>query len=118
MITYCINGCNERMLNQENGNIFSTKKQKKKKKIDISQNLIYLNHQLIKNNCLVSLGKLDSKELYNIIIFDTKSTPTSQIYFENLFPHNNFDWKSIYLLPRLVARDSHLRAFQYKILKI
>ena len=97
---------------------YSQQKNKKKKKIDISQNLIYLNHQLIKNNCLLSLGKLDSKELYNIIIFDTKSTPTSQIYFENLFPHNNFDWKSIYLLPRLVARDSHLRAFQYKILKI
>ena len=76
-----------------------------KQNLDISQ-----------KNRLVSLEKLDSKELYNIIISNTKSTPTSQTYFENLFPHKKFDWELIYLLPRLVTQDSQLRAFQFKIL--
>ena len=54
-------------------------------KFRYSENLMYLNHHLIKNNRLKSLEKLDSKELYNIIISNAKRTPTSQTYFENLF---------------------------------
>ena len=50
-----------------------------KQNLDICQNLIYLNHQLI--NRLVILGKLDSKELYNIIMSNKKKTPTSETYF-------------------------------------
>ena len=57
---------------------------------------------------MVSLEKLDSKELHNIIS-NSKSTPTSQTYFEKFFPHNN-------LLLRLVTQDSHLKPFQQKIL--
>ena len=45
-----------------------------------------------KKQCLLSLEK---RELHNIIIFDTKSIPTPEKYFEYLFFHNNFDWNFI-----------------------
>ena len=45
------------------------------------------------------------------------STPTSQQYFKTLFPHLNLDWKLIYLLPRILTKNTSLRAFQYKVLK-
>ena len=42
------------------------------------------------------------------------STPTSQQYFKNLFPYLNLDCKLIYLLPRILTKNTSLRAFQYK----
>ena len=44
------------------------------------------------------------------------STRTSQQYFKNLFPHLNIDWKLIYLQPRILTKNTSLRAFQYKFL--
>ena len=44
------------------------------------------------------------------------STPTSQQYFKTLFPHLNLDWKLIYLLPRILTKNTSLRAFQYNVL--
>ena len=81
-----------------------------------SDNLIYLDHHLIKNNRLLCLQKLDSKELYSIITLNIGTIPTSQKYFECLFPNSDLDWNVIYILPRLVTQDTQLRAFQYKIL--
>ena len=86
-------------------------KQILKQNLDINQNLIYLNDHLIKNSRLVSLEKLDSKDISNIIISNTKSTPTSQKYFEHLSLHNNLNWKSIYLLPRLATQDFPFKSF-------
>ena len=42
--------------------------------------------------------------------------PTSQLYYERYFNKFDFDWKLIYLLPRMVTVDTKLRVFQYKIL--
>ena len=42
--------------------------------------------------------------------------PTSQSYFENLFPNYTFDWKQIYLLPLIITTNSYQRNFQDKIL--
>ena len=44
------------------------------------------------------------------------TTPTSQQYFKILFPHLDFDWKLIYLLPRILTKNTSLRAFQYNVL--
>ena len=44
------------------------------------------------------------------------STPTRQQYFKTLFFHLNLDWKLIYLLPRILTKNTSLRAFQYKVL--
>ena len=45
----------------------------------ISENLLLLNHQLIKCNILLNLGKLNSKELYLIQLTRNLCKPTSQI---------------------------------------
>ena len=77
---------------------------------------VFLDLHLIKNNFLLSLEKLTSKELYSIMIFKKNGIPTSQQYFNSLFPDSNLHWKLIYLLPRNISRRTSFRAFQYKIL--
>ena len=39
------------------------------------------------------------------------STPTSQQYFKTFFPHLNLNWKFIYLLSRILTKDTSLKAF-------
>ena len=56
---------------------------------DFCTNIIYLSHDLVKNNRIVALEKLHSKEIYSLIISQNMSTPTSQQYFKTLFPHLN-----------------------------
>ena len=75
-----------------------------------------LSHHLVKNNRMVALEKLHSKEIYSLIISQDMSTPTSKQYFQTLFPHLNLDWKLIYLLPRVLTKNASLSAFQYKVL--
>ena len=75
-----------------------------------------LARHLIKNDLLLSLEKLTSKELYSILISKKSSIPTSQQYFNSLFSDSNLDLKLIYLLPREINRSTSCGAFQYKIL--
>ena len=82
----------------------------------ISQNLLFLNHHLIKCNILLNLEKLNSKELYWIQLTHDFCKPTSQIYFEKHFNDCVLDWKYIYVLPRIVTSDPYTRYFQYKVL--
>ena len=60
------------------------------------------------------MGKLTSKELYSIFVCKKTSIPTSQQYFNFLFPDSNLDWKLINLLPREISRSTSCRTFQYK----
>ena len=82
----------------------------------ISENLLLLNHHLIKCNILLSLEKLNSKELYWIQLTCDFCKPTSQIYFEKHFNICVLDWKYIYILPRTVSSDPYTRYFQYRVL--
>ena len=50
------------------------------------------------------------------MLLSSSNTPTSQKYFDKVFPNENFDWKKIYILPRVVTINSFQRNFQYKIL--
>ena len=79
---------------------------------NISENLLFLNHQLIKRNILLSLDKLNSKELYLIQIIRDFYKPTSQIYLEKHFNDCVLDWKYIYILLRIVTSDPYTRYFQ------
>ena len=45
-----------------------------------------------------------------------RNKPSSQNYFENLFPNYIFDWKQIYLLQRIITINSYQRNFQSKTL--
>ena len=82
----------------------------------ISENLLFLNHHLIKCNILLSLEKLNSKELYLIQPTRDFCKPTSQIYFEKHLNDWVLDWKYIYVLSRIVTSDPYTRYLQYKVL--
>ena len=79
------------------------------------KNLVFEGHHLIKNHQIYCLNKLSSKEIYSLLIESTDSKP-SQMYYKNIFQKSNLDWKTIYMLPRIVTKDSRLQVFQYKVL--
>ena len=80
------------------------------------KNIIYLNHNLIKNNQILAIEKLIPKELYLLSIVLKNELPTSQKYFCNIFLNLQVEWKKIYFLPRKISNDTNLSMFQYKIL--
>ena len=76
-----------------------------------SINLCIFDHHLIKKNNLYCLNKLGRREVYQIQISEKYKKPTSQLYYEGYFNNFPFDWKSIYLLTRMVTVDTKLRVF-------
>ena len=69
-----------------------------------------------KKHQILCLNKLSSAMLYEILVNLNEVKHTAQNYYENLLPIYKPDWKCIYLLPRRVTVDTHLRMFQYKLL--
>ena len=45
------------------------------------------------------------------IEFKGTNKPSSDIYFENLFNYHDIHWTAIYMLLRLVTRNTHMRSF-------
>ena len=84
--------------------------------LDNIKNMVFEGHHLIKNHQIYWLNKLSSKEIYSILIESSDSEPSSQLYYRNVFQNSNLDWKTIYVLPRIVTKDSIHRLFQYKLL--
>ena len=80
------------------------------------ENLVFEGHHLIKNHQIYCLNKVSGKKIYSIIIESTDSKPSSQMYHKIIFQNSNLDWKNIYMLPRIVTKDSRLQVFQYKLL--
>ena len=74
-----------------------------------------LQSHLIKNTIVILLDKLTAREIYLVLLPPSGNAPTSQKYFGKVFPNENFDWKKIYILPRVVTTNSFQRNFQYKI---
>ena len=83
---------------------------------DNVSNLLIQDHHLIKGARILTLKKLFSKELYSILIIKFTNKPSSNVFFDNIFPNIKFDWRKIYILPRITTIDTYLRSFQYKIL--
>ena len=71
---------------------------------------------LFKKKTLIGIEKLNSRQLYSLLVYTHPFTPTSQKYLNESLKTDSFDRKQIYLLPRLVALDSYSCSFQYKIL--
>ena len=90
---------------------------KKYIKIDLGiyRNLLYLNHYLVKNNQIYSIGKQKAIELYSLSISFRNTAPTSQKYFENFFPSVSFMWKGVYIFTRKVTINTRLRVLQYEV---
>ena len=82
----------------------------KEQNTNLNSGSIYGNH-LIKKSQVYSLGKLNSKELFNILILGNYKKPTSQGYFESFFDSSTFNWKDIYLLPRKTTINTKHHSF-------
>ena len=79
--------------------------------------LVVKDHHLHRGSRIMILEKLNSKELYSLLISAINHQPTSQKYFDNLFPNIELPWKEIYLIVCKATADSHLRCINYKIIK-
>ena len=88
----------------------------KKKYESDSSNFVLLDHQMLKNNGTLEIGKMNSNEIYWIIALSKVNIPTSRIYLEKKIPLYNFQLKDIYTLPRKVIINAYLRLFQQNIL--
>ena len=86
------------------------------RKENVETNYVAQDHHLIKNTTVIVLNKLTPREIYSVLLLSSGNTPTSQKYFGKVFPDENFDWKDIYILPRVATINSFQRNFQYKIL--
>ena len=78
--------------------------------------LVVKDDHLLRGSRIIIQEKLSSKELYSLLISATDHQPTSQKYFDNLFPNVELPWKEIYLAACKVTANSHLRCFNYKII--
>ena len=74
-----------------------------------------LDSHLNSNNKIIPVSLINSKYLYSLFSNKIDNIPTSQKYFERVFGQN-LEWEKIYLLPRIVIKDSYIRIFQFKIL--
>ena len=79
-------------------------------------NLIIQDHHIIRKHHIYFLNRLSSKEIYHFLIAQKEEQTSSRLYYQKKFSNNNLDWKNIYLLIRIVTKNSKLRAFQFKLL--
>ena len=56
------------------------------------------------------------KDYYQAIVKVKKQPLTVIKKWEILYPQQIFDWKSIFQIPYIVARETHLQSFQYKLM--
>ena len=84
--------------------------------INVETNYIAQDHHLTENTSVIVFQKLTVREIYSVLLLSSGSTPTSQKFFSKVFTNEHFDWKKIYILPRVVAINSFKRNFQYKII--
>ena len=80
------------------------------------RNLLIQDHHLIKGARILTLEKLSSEELYSVLITKVIDKPSSNVYFENVFPNTKFDWTKMDILNRIKTVNMYLRSFQHKIL--
>ena len=78
--------------------------------IKIDNKAVYFQQRaLLRGLRIIILEMLSSKELCSLLISATDNQPTSQRYFDNLFPNTELPWKEIYLTARKTTTNSHLR---------
>ena len=78
-------------------------------------NLVVQEHHPTRKHQIFYINRLNTKLIDNILIAsnDSKKTTSSPSFF----PQNSrTDWKSVYMFPTIIMKDSWLRIFQYKLL--
>ena len=79
-------------------------------------NLVIPDHHIIRKHHMYFLNRLSSKEIYNFLIAQKEEQTSSRLYYQKKFRNSHLDWKNIDLLVRIITKDSHQRAFQFKLL--
>ena len=79
---------------------------------NVEKSYVVQDHHLIKKTRVIVLDKLTARKIYSVLLLSSGNTPTSQKYFGKVLPNVNFDWKKIYILPRVVTINSFQRNFQ------
>ena len=82
---------------------------------NVEKNYAVRGHHLMKNTRVIVLDKLTTREIYSVLLLSSGNTPTSQRYFDKVFPNENFDWKKIYILPKVASINTFQSNFQRKI---
>ena len=79
--------------------------------------IYYSQITILLKNTIIGIEKLNSRQLYSLLVYTHPFTPTSQKYLNELLKTDSLDWKQIYLLQRLVTLDNCSHFFQCTILK-
>ena len=58
-----------------------------------TKKLVTFDHHSVRNSQICSLNKLNSKELYLVLVDRNTLKLTAQNYFENLFETSQFNWE-------------------------
>ena len=79
---------------------------------NVEKSDVVQDHHLMKNTRVIVLDKLTARKIYSVLLLSSGNIPTSQKYFGKALPNENFDWKKIYILPRVATVNSFQRNFQ------
>ena len=72
-----------------------------KQKISVETNYVVQDHHLVKNTGAIVLDKFTEREMYSVLLLSSGNIPTSQKYFDKIFSNDKFDWKNVYILPKI-----------------
>ena len=72
------------------------------------KNVVFQGHHLIKNHQIYRLNKLNGNEIYSSLIESSESQPSFQLHYAIFFQNSNLDWKTRYVLPCIVTKESRL----------
>ena len=53
---------------------------------------------------------------FTSLFTNSNFSKSQRMYYKNIFQNPNLDGKNIYMLPRIVTKNTRLQVFQYKIL--
>ena len=82
-------------------------------KLENIKSLVFQGHHLIKNHQIYCLNKLNSKEIYSILIESGDSEPSSQLYYKNVFQSSNLDLcATLYSHKRLKTSSISVQTFK------
>ena len=77
----------------------------------------------IEDKIFIKLGNIDEelfsiscKEFYNEFVVCKYERPTAMYTWEEFYYYANFDWKILFKIPYIVARETNLQSLQYQII--
>lgn len=90
-----------------------------KRALQLHEGLIFVKNeqlQVMINQIFKNFKDLRCKDFYNEFISQKYSKPSCENKWQESFPHINIDWKQVYSLPYIVARETFLQSFQYQVI--